>query len=81
VKVLPGLSWDREFTGRIADPSPGAFTFDRWDQWWRILTTERGTFRSYWVIFDEPQPDPDDVGGGVFTEAEVDERFLERLAD
>jgi hypothetical protein len=77
VEVQPGLSWDHAFTGTIAEPSPAAVGFGGWQGWWRMMQTERGTFRSYWVVFDEPQPDPDEPGH--YTEAEVDERFLERI--
>ena len=47
------------------------------DPWWRMLTTERGTFRFYWILFDAPVPDEDEPG--YSESADVDERWLDPL--
>lgn len=47
------------------------------DGWTTVIRTERGTFRRYFVVFDEPQEDEDDPG--EYTEMMVDERAFEVL--
>ncbi len=77
VRVLEGLDWSSPATGTIAEPPPGIASWGNWQGWWRMVTTELGTFRSYWVVFDEPQFDSQD--DGPYPESEVDERWIEPL--
>ena len=51
--------------------------FGRVEGWSTIVTTDRGSFRRYFVVFDEPQDDEDDPG--EYTEMMVDERAFEVL--
>ena len=43
----------------------------------REVATRDGVRRSYWVLFDEPQYDPD--GDGPYIAAEVLDKYLESV--
>jgi hypothetical protein len=43
--------------------------------WSTVLRTDQGTFRRYFIVFDDPQEDEDDPG--PYTEMMVDERAFE----
>lgn len=73
VRVLDDSYFAAGHTGTIVD-RPGTM---RGDPWWRMLTTGRGTFRFYWVAFDDPVPDDDEPGW--YESGDVDERWLEPL--
>jgi len=42
-----------------------------------MVTTTRGPERTYWVLFDDPQLDPD--GDGPYESSQVLERYLEPI--
>jgi hypothetical protein len=58
--------WPAEPAGRIA-PYPDGATYVQ-------LPTRKGRERAWWIIFDEPQYDPD--GDGPYRESQVLERYL-----
>jgi hypothetical protein len=45
---------------------------------WRPAETTSLPRRFYWIVFDEPQRDAD--GDGPYVEAEVLDRYMERVA-
>lgn len=42
---------------------------------WRPIMTTSGLRRFYWIVFDEPQLDPD--GDGPYAESEALDKYLE----
>ena len=73
VRVLDDYHFAAGHTG-VIDHFPGSYH----DQpWWRMAETEKGTFRYYWIVFDEPVPDEDEPGD--YLSGDVDERWLEVL--
>ena len=73
VRVLDDYHFAAGHTGTIVEPPGTAFG----SPWWRMSETERGTFRYYWVLFDELVPDEDEPG--FYDSGDVDERWLELI--
>jgi hypothetical protein len=59
--------WPGEPNGKIVAYPDGARFVD--------VSTTAGSVRSWWVVFDEPQRDPD--GDGPYRVSEVLQRYLE----